>query len=103
MARIAEQCLAVTQCTDYHVTLHYLRHAAGGEFERVVGALVVQHFGYNDDTFIAGDVVRGDAQLATETAGLRNGTNLIDDDGLHHGVLPPARVWNMPGSASILE
>src|SRR6202043_1158688 len=63
---VAEECLAVSERAGDDVTLADLCHAAARQFQRVVGALVVEDFDDKHHTFLGRDI-RRDAQLARET------------------------------------
>src|SRR5690625_3535261 len=91
----------MSERTDDHVAALDTRHSAAGQFERVVARLAVQDFDRNQHAFLAGDL-RVHANLAAEVAGDRDRGDFIDDYRTHHRH-PPARVWSMPGSASMRE
>jgi len=73
----------VPERADDHIAARELRHAATRELERVVLRLVGQDFDREHDTLLAGDIGR-DPQLVRQPAGLRDRSDLVDDDGLHH-------------------
>ena len=106
VARVAEQRLTRAQCTDNDVALDHFGHAAAGQLEGVVRGFVGEDFHHHDHAFLGRDFIR-DAQFVRQSAGLRDGCDLIDDDGSHFfacsAAFWPARWWNTPVRATILE
>ena len=105
MARVPEQRLAVPERAHDDVALVHLGHATAGELDRVVVRLGGEDLHHHDDAFLGRQVVRGDAHLVAEAAGLGDGGDLVDDDGPHWPLAPciPARWWNMPGKPTMRE
>ena len=83
---IAEQGLAMTERADDDVALRKLRHATARQLERVVRRLVVEDFDHQHDAFLARKIGSGHAQIPTQVEGLRDGGDLVDDDGFHCSV-----------------
>jgi len=83
VARVAEQRLAVAERAHDHVATRHLGHAPAGELEHVVGGLAAEDLHHEHHALLAGDVLRGDANLVAEAAGLGDRGDLVGDDRPH--------------------
>ena len=85
VAGVAEQGLAVAEGAGDDVAALDLGHAAGGQLELVVGALVGEHAHRDHHPLLAGDL-GAHPHLALELAGAGHRGDLVEHDGLHRGL-----------------
>ena len=82
VAGVAEQRLAVAQRAHDDIPAAHARHASAGQFQLVVGGLLVQHLDCDHHALLARNAV-ADADFPVGTKVRGHGRQFVDDDATH--------------------